>query len=58
MDYAAVFDSIQDQKLDYVEMLTESHKKMNDTPIELLLTSPEMLTTPNAVMLFEEYLKV
>lgn len=58
MDYAVVIDSIRDQRLDYVEILAESRKKLNDTLIELLLTSPEMLNTPNAVLVFQEYLKV
>jgi len=39
-------------------MLAESRKKLNDTLTELLLTSPEMLNTPNAVLVFQEYLKV
>ncbi len=58
MDYAVVIDSIRDQRLDYVEMLADTRKKMNDTLIDLLLTSPEMLTSRNAVLVFEEYLKV
>ena len=39
-------------------MLSDSRKKLNDNLIDLLLTSPEVLTSPNAEFEFEEYLKV
>ena len=39
-------------------MLADSRKKLNNTLIDLLLTSPEMLTSSNAALDFEEYLKV
>ena len=58
MNYAAVIDSIRDQRLDYMEMLADNRRKMNSTLFDLLLTSREMQTSPNAALVFEEYKNV
>ena len=53
MDYSAAIDAIRDQRLDFIEMVTESRKQLQVTIVELSITSPRMITSPDFALAFD-----
>ena len=58
MDYSAAIDAICDQRLDFIEMLTERRKQLQVTIVELSITSPRMITSPDFALAFDDYRKM
>ena len=58
MDYSAAIDAIRDQRLDFIEMLTERRKQLQITIVELSITSPRMITSPDFALAFDDYRKM
>lgn len=58
MDYSAAIDTIHDQRLDFIEMLTEHRKQLQVTIIELSITSPWMISSPDFALVFDNYRKI
>ena len=58
MDYSAAIDAIRDQRLDFIEMLTERRKQLPITIVELSITSPRMITSSDFALAFDDYRKM
>ena len=57
MGYSAAIDAIRDQRLDFIEMLTERRKQLQITIVELSITSPRMITSPDFALAVDDYLR-
>lgn len=58
MDYSAAIDAILDQRLDFIEMLAECCKQLQVTIVELSITSPWMITSPDFALAFDNDYKM
>lgn len=58
MGYSAAIDAIRDQRLDFIEMLTERRKQLQVTIVKLSITHPRMIASPHFALALDDYRKM